>query len=344
MTSTIETEDGTQADRPKKKSGAAGGKKKGGMTKRVAAHAFAECNEQSLRDFVKATTDLGVKGIMEEFLQLRAETQTCTKPKTAHEGHTDRNRYKDVYCIDETRLILKWPEGTEQDYIHANWVKIGEIPKYICTQGPTEKTVEDFWRLVWQEKAPSIVMLCNIMECGKKKCEQYWPQNSETPITCLDGKLTIKMVENSKEVEQNIILSKLVMTDDKGTTLNVEHWQWKAWPDRGVPEVPMATFRLLFRLKNACPVVVHCSAGIGRTGTIVGLDIAYAKLCAGEKISLNSIVRDIRNQRHGSVQTDAQYLFMHRVLLALAENKKISTPEMTAFCEEYHKVMATKAG
>ena len=78
-----------------------------------------------------------------------------------------------------------------------------------------------------------------------------------------------------------------------------------------------------FQLKTASPIIVHCSAGIGRTGSIVGLEIALVKFCAGEKVVLKDIVKEIRNQRHGSVQTDAQYLFMHRVLLALAENRKV---------------------
>ncbi|CAB3406942.1 unnamed protein product [Caenorhabditis bovis] len=337
-TVSVETEDGTQADRPKKKAAA----RKKGVTRRLAVHSYAECSEDALKDFVKAACDIGVKGICDEFIALKLETQACTKPKTAHDKNADRNRYKDVYCIDETRVVLKYPEGDAQDYIHANWVKTGDVNKFICTQGPTEKTIEDFWRLIWQEKTPCIVMLCNVMEMGKKKCEQYWPESPEKPMSL--GKLTIKLVEASREVEPNILLKRMSVSDETGTVHNLDHWHWKAWPDRGVPEIPMAAFRLLLRLKAVSPILVHCSAGIGRTGTIVGLEIAYSKLCAGEKVSLNQIVRDIRNQRHGSVQTDAQYLFMHRVLLALAENKKITTPEMATFAADYDKTMATKAG
>uniref|UniRef100_A0A8R1HRD0 Protein-tyrosine-phosphatase n=1 Tax=Caenorhabditis japonica TaxID=281687 RepID=A0A8R1HRD0_CAEJA len=246
-----------------------------------------------------------------------------------HEFSSERinNRFHSyVYCIDETRVLLKWPEDNPNDYVHANWVKIGNVNKFICTQGPTEKTIDDFFRLIWQERAPCVVMLCNIMEMGKKKCEQYWPDSTDSALPLMDGKLTVRIAEAAREVEQNIMLMRISLTDDKGATHTFDHWQWKAWPDRGVPEIPMAVFRLLIRLKTASPIVVHCSAGIGRTGSIVGLEIALG------------------NQRHGSVQTDAQYLFMHRVLLALAENKKITSPEMSAFVAEYDKVIATKNG
>lgn len=334
----METEDGTQADRPKKRE-----KKKRSAVVRRAAQ-YGDANEGMLKDFVKTTIETGVKSLINEFLTLKEETRACLKPKTGHDGHPEKNRYKDVLCIDETRVILKWPEDNPNDYIHANWVKINGHNKFICTQGPTEKTVDDFYRMIWQEKAPCVVMLCNIMELGKKKCEQYWPDQPDGSLTLMDGKLTVKISEQPKEVEENILLMKISITDDKGTSHTFEHWQWKAWPDRGVPEIPMAVFRLLIRLKTASPIIVHCSAGIGRTGSIVGLEIALVKFCAGEKVILKDIVKDIRNQRHGSVQTDAQYLFMHRVLLALAENKKITSPEMSAFVTEYDKVIATKNG
>uniref|UniRef100_A0A8R1DJW3 Protein-tyrosine-phosphatase n=1 Tax=Caenorhabditis japonica TaxID=281687 RepID=A0A8R1DJW3_CAEJA len=333
-----ETEDGTQADRPKKRIA----KKRSQMVRRTST--YGDVNEGSLRDFVKATVETGVKGLSDEFIALKAATQACHKPKTAHEKNADKNRYKDVFCIDETRVILKWPEDNPNDYVHANWVKIGNVNKFICTQGPTEKTIDDFFRLIWQERAPCVVMLCNIMEMGKKKCEQYWPDSTDSALPLMDGKLTVRISEAAREVEQNIMLMRISLTDDKGATHTFDHWQWKAWPDRGVPEIPMAVFRLLIRLKTASPIIVHCSAGIGRTGSIVGLEIALGKFTAGEKVVLKDIVKEIRSQRHGSVQTDAQYLFMHRVLLALAENKKITSPEMNAFVAEYDKVIATKNG
>ncbi|KAL6734802.1 hypothetical protein Aduo_005302 [Ancylostoma duodenale] len=124
--------------------------------------------------------NIGVRGLIKEFITMRSQTQPIgNKPKVAFDANPQKNRYKDVFCTDETRVVLSWPPG-KNDYIHANWVSGSDVPKkFICTQAPTKNTVEDFWRMIWQEQCKSIVMLCNIMECGKKKCEQYWPEMSK---------------------------------------------------------------------------------------------------------------------------------------------------------------------
>ncbi|VDM29904.1 unnamed protein product [Toxocara canis] len=124
--------------------------------------------------------------MVKEFMDIK---KSCPPPaqlkKTAFDKNTDKNRYKDVYCTDDTRVVLSYPEGGN-DYIHANWVDIGESKhRFICTQAPKANTVADFWRMVWQEKSKAIVMLCNIMECGKKKCEQYWPDKKDETVSLL---------------------------------------------------------------------------------------------------------------------------------------------------------------
>ncbi|KAI6173349.1 Tyrosine-protein phosphatase non-receptor type 9 [Aphelenchoides besseyi] len=92
--------------------------------------------------------------------------------------HPEKNRYKDIICVEDNRVKLVWPPGTTSDYIHANLIKgLPDMDKQvICTQGPTKETVEDFWRMIWQEKSSAIIMLCSVVENGKKKCEQYWPE------------------------------------------------------------------------------------------------------------------------------------------------------------------------
>uniref|UniRef100_A0A0K0DAI8 Protein-tyrosine phosphatase n=1 Tax=Angiostrongylus cantonensis TaxID=6313 RepID=A0A0K0DAI8_ANGCA len=199
----------------------------------------------------------------------------------------------EVFCIDATRVVLTWPPGF-CDYINANWISgVDKAKKFICTQGPVEKTVDDFWRMIWQEKCRSIIMLCNITECGKSKCEQYWPLTAQH---------------------------------------TVEHFHWTDWPDRGVPRTTtLAIFRILRRVNRLTPCVVHCSAGIGRTGTVVGIDMVYRRLERGEKdVSeymikkyLAYLVTELREMRHGAVQMDCQYVYMHRILLVVAENLKV---------------------
>ncbi|VDM27241.1 unnamed protein product [Toxocara canis] len=218
----------------------------------------------------------------------------------------------DVFCIDETRVVLNYPPG-QNDYIHANYVAVRNNKKrFICTQA-------NFWRMVWQEKSKAVIMLCSIMECGKKKCEQYWP--AATGETMNFGKLCIKNIKII-EVEKIMSVTKLNITDGSGE-LEVEHIAWTTWPDRGVPENFLACFRLLQRVKDVECIVIHCSAGIGRTGTIVGLEVANQMFDHGEKVSMREIVQEMRKQRHGSVQTDIQYVYMHRCIIGLSENKKV---------------------
>ncbi|EJW74576.1 hypothetical protein WUBG_14516 [Wuchereria bancrofti] len=107
---------------------------------------------------------------MKEFKEIRESSIPPSQlVKTAFDKNPDKNRYRDVFCVDETRVVLNYPPKTTNDYIHANWVDVVSMKqRFICTQAPKENTVEDFWRMVWQESCRSIIMLCNIMECGKK--------------------------------------------------------------------------------------------------------------------------------------------------------------------------------
>ncbi|GMT14514.1 hypothetical protein PFISCL1PPCAC_5811, partial [Pristionchus fissidentatus] len=113
--------------------------------------------------------------------------------------------------------------------IHANWVDVPDKRRYICTQGPITATIDDFWRMIWQEKCKSIVMLCNIVECGKKKCEQYWPETGEASYGALQVKVTAKA-----EFEKLITVTNLTVTDGSDS-LELEHIIWNNWPDKGVP-------------------------------------------------------------------------------------------------------------
>ncbi|TKR68628.1 hypothetical protein L596_024588 [Steinernema carpocapsae] len=333
-------DDGTQMEQKPKKGNAMRSKlmqaKKGEKTTEG-----GENYSKMMKLFCMETAKTGVMKLAKDFNETRAISLKSEIPRTAFDANMGKNRYKDVICSDEGRVALSWPPGNTNDYVHANWVPVKGEKKYICTQGPTEKTVEDFWRLVWQEKCKSIVMLCGIMETGKKKCEQYWPLKEGESMT--SGQLTIT---NTKvvEVEKNMISSSLDLAH-QGELLKVEQIHWNGWPDRGVPENYLAPMRLIRKVTPMTPILVHCSAGIGRTGTVVGLDMSQHLLNAGEKIDLHEIVKELRKHRHGSVQTDVQFLYMHRVLFAIAENKKIITrEEFAAFFKEFDAFVKAKGG
>ncbi|KAK6737135.1 hypothetical protein RB195_019682 [Necator americanus] len=292
---------------------------------------------KALREFCLRINTIGVQGLLTEFAALKKQAETIgTKKKSAFDANPEKNRFKNVICTDDTRVILTWPPGTN-DYIHASWITSSETPKkFICTQGPKENTVEDFWRMIWQEKCKSIIMLCNITEHGEKKCEQYWPETNN-PLIVLPGcKLTLKYVK-AQDVEENIMQTTVEMFTNEESKHTVEHIQWRDWPDGGVPCLNLFPFRLLMMVKQLTPIVVHCSAGVGRTGTLVGIDLLYSKLEKGISTTLESVVRGLQNDRHGSVQTDEQYLYMHRIFLTVAENKKVITAtDVQKFITEYN--------
>uniref|UniRef100_A0A0M3I258 Protein-tyrosine phosphatase n=2 Tax=Ascaris TaxID=6251 RepID=A0A0M3I258_ASCLU len=326
---TITEEDGTQMERNDRTR-----RKRGGTIRKGDSPEMIE----QMRAFCLATVRCGVQGLVKEFMDIKKSSPPPAQlKKTAFDKNTDKNRYKDVYCTDDTRVVLSYPPGGN-DYIHANWVDIREAKhRFICTQAPKPNTVADFWRMVWQEKSRAIVMLCNIMECGKKKCEQYWPANVDETQTY--GTLTVKNVK-VVQAEKMLTVSYLEVSDGSEVPLVVEHMAWNNWPDRGVPENYLACFRLLARLKSFTHIIVHCSAGIGRTGTVVGLEMALQIFTAGEKLSMVDVVKELRKQRPGSVQTDVQYVYMHRCIIGLSENKKaVKREEMTPFMEQFDQLL-----
>jgi len=295
-----------------------------------------------LRDFALQTFNTGIDGLVREFIALKVEMNGPPASKTAFDANHDKNRYKDVYCKDETRVVLKWPPGSTNDYIHANWVTIQGEKSFICSQGPTEKTVDDFWRMIWENKCRAVVMLCNIMEKGRKKCEIYYPEKPESPPITTSSKIVIKNL-GSTALEKILTVSILEVKVPSGEKFKVRHFFWNSWPDLGVPANIMACLRLLARLKSFYPVVVHCSAGVGRTGTIVGLEMCQQTIMSGEPLSILKIVKELRACRHGAVQTDIQYVYMHRVMLGLADNMKVVTQEELApFYDAYDAFLKSR--
>jgi protein tyrosine phosphatase len=131
-----------------------------------------------MRRFATIIMAKGCDALLQEFNDLKISCPPESLKHSSFDKHADKNRYKDIICVEDTRVTLTWPLGMH-DYIHANWVT-GVIPdlqkQIICTQAPIPSTIVDFWRMVWQEKAYVILMLCCVMENGKKKCEQYWPE------------------------------------------------------------------------------------------------------------------------------------------------------------------------
>ncbi|GMT19410.1 hypothetical protein PFISCL1PPCAC_10707, partial [Pristionchus fissidentatus] len=307
------------------------------------AKKLGTAEKQLVVNFSAATYRKGVKGLKEDFAKRKRTNDPKDTTAFIQNALAGKNRYKDVACLDAARVQLRdWKNG---DYIHANFVSIpSNERKFICTQGPLEATCGDFWHMIVQEKCRSIVMLCNILEKGMKKCFEYFP-TVETPEKTFDG-YVIKFIREklldmkTTLTEAKISVRNMTILKDGQLVQNVVHYQWLEWPDRGVPKADLAVIRLLDAVRSdPTPVVVHCSAGIGRTGSVVMIE--YARDAAVQGMmpeSLDEMMETIRKQRCASVQTDQQYVFVHQVLLEYYKSLQIVRPsrEMEKFIQEYN--------
>ena len=260
-----------------------------------------------------------------------------------------RNRYKNILPFDHTRIVLRDgdPQVIGSDYINANLITTEDDnldlkKSYVATQGCLPNTVVDFWRMVWQENCRTIVMTTKEMERGKVKAVRYWP-GPESPDgshtqswDVYDGKITLKYL--SQKAENDFIFREFELYhDDKDgkameSCRRIYHYHFLPWPDYGVPSDPGSVLNFLNivntkqeSVKDAGPVVVHCSAGIGRTGTFIVIDIILnqIKLFGLEcEIDIQKTIQMVRSQRSGMVQTEAQYKFVYMAVLHYLETEK----------------------
>ncbi|CAD5231349.1 unnamed protein product [Bursaphelenchus xylophilus] len=300
-----------------------------------------------LVEFLDRLKVAGVEGLKKEYAELKKFVPPQATTNAFNENRT-RNRYNDQLCYDHTRVRLWYNVPPDTDYIHANYTNLEDLAHtMICTQGPLQDTVNDFWRMVYQEKCYGIVMLCQMEELGKVKCVQYFPKaNGETlPYGSL-------MVRNVKTQPQDRSYDMVTMEIGKNATPFVpEHtfrmFQWKDWPDKHVPNTGMGILRLVRTIRGACKgkpncnaVVVHCSAGVGRTGTVVALAGIMAKIMEKKPFLVYNVVRELRSMRFNAVQTEIQYLYIHRVICDYIQVKGINHPALSSYYKEYNEYIA----
>ncbi|KHN88011.1 Tyrosine-protein phosphatase non-receptor type 9 [Toxocara canis] len=303
-----------------------------------------EAQKEMFYKFLSEIFGLGVQGILQQY---KTYLKTYVPPdvtRVAFDKNMERNRYKDVVCIDQTRVVLK---NFEQDYIHASHVK-GEpfVNPFICAQAPMKNTLNDFWVMIMQEKVGHIIMLCNLNECGKSKCAQYWPP--EEGGTLQFAGILIKNVSINND-DHTLITTKLE-AEGRGEHLTIQHIRWKNWPDKGVPSSVLAPFRMLrmCRQSNTRPTLVHCSAGIGRTGCIVAIEMCVQLLLTLKPFNLVRAIQQLRSMRMSAVQTDVQFVYVVRCLLAYAsscgimQNKPELIQKAAKFEAEYDGYLANK--
>ncbi|XP_068508385.1 receptor-type tyrosine-protein phosphatase S isoform X12 [Syngnathus scovelli] len=233
------------------------------------------------------------------------------------EVNKPKNRYANVIAYDHSRVILVPIEGiTGSDYINANYIDgYRKQNAYIATQGPLPETFGDFWRMVWEQRAATVVMMTRLEEKSRIKCDQYWPSRGSetygmTQVTLLDT------IELATFCVRTFSLHKNGSSEKR----EVRQFQFTAWPDHGVPEYPTPFLAFLRRVKtcnppDAGPIIAHCSAGVGRTGCFIVIDAMLERIKHEKTVDIYGHVTLMRSQRNYMVQTEDQYSFIHDALL-----------------------------
>ncbi|XP_046729559.1 receptor-type tyrosine-protein phosphatase kappa isoform X11 [Silurus meridionalis] len=269
-------------------------------------------------NLMKTSDSYGFKEEYESFF----EGQSASWDVAKKEHNRTKNRYGNIIAYDHSRVILQPVEDDpSSDYINANYIDIWlyrdgyQRPShYIATQGPVHETVYDFWRMIWQEQSACIVMVTNLVEVGRVKCYKYWPDDAEVYG---DFKVTFVEVEPLAEyVVRTFTLERRGFNEVR----EVKQFHFTGWPDHGVPYHATGLLSFIRRVKmsnppTAGPIVVHCSAGAGRTGCYIVIDIMLDMAEREGVVDIYNCVKALRSRRINMVQTEEQYIFIHDAIL-----------------------------
>ncbi|XP_055722557.1 receptor-type tyrosine-protein phosphatase S-like isoform X5 [Salvelinus fontinalis] len=262
------------------------------------------------------------------------------------EVNKPKNRYANVIAYDHTRVVLAPNEGSSpgilgSDYINANYIDgYRKQNAYIATQGPLAETFGDFWRMVWEQRAASVVMMTRLEEKSRIKCDQYWPTRGTetygmTQVTILD----------TMELATFCVRTFSLQKNGCNERREVRQFQFTAWPDHGVPEYPTPFLAFLRRVKacnppDAGPVIAHCSAGVGRTGCFIVIDAMLERIRHERTTDIYGHVTLMRSQRNYMVQTEDQYGFIHEALLEAVAcgNTEVAARSLFSYMQKLGKV------
>ncbi|XP_060762516.1 receptor-type tyrosine-protein phosphatase F isoform X1 [Neoarius graeffei] len=246
--------------------------------------------------------------------------QQFTWENSNMEVNKPKNRYANVIAYDHSRVVLTSVDAVPgSDYINANYIDgYRKQNAYIATQGPLPETLSDFWRMVWEQRTNTIIMMTRLEEKSRVKCDQYWPvRGTETY-----GMIQVTMLD-TVELATYSVRTFALYKNGSSEKREVRQFQFMAWPDHGVPEYPTPILAFLRRVKacnppDAGPMVVHCSAGVGRTGCLIVIDAMLERMKHEKTVDIYGHVTCMRSQRNYMVQTEDQYIFIHEALLEAA--------------------------
>ncbi|XP_012279884.1 tyrosine-protein phosphatase 10D isoform X2 [Orussus abietinus] len=263
----------------------------------------------------------------EEFEELKhvGRDQPCTAADLP--CNRPKNRFTNILPYDHSRFKLQPVDDEEgSDYINANYVPGHNSPReFIVTQGPLHCTRDDFWRMVWESNSRAIVMLTRCIEKGREKCDHYWPVDT---LPVYYGDICVTILNEAHYPDWSITEFMLCRGDVKRV---IQHFHFTTWPDFGVPSPPqtLARFVRAFRERvrpDQRPIVVHCSAGVGRSGTFITLDRILQEILVSDYVDIFGIVCTMRKERVWMVQTEQQYICIHQCLLAVLEGQDTTGP------------------
>ncbi|XP_069845880.1 receptor-type tyrosine-protein phosphatase T isoform X8 [Dipodomys merriami] len=269
-------------------------------------------------------------------IQALPEGQTASWDTAKEDENRNKNRYGNIISYDHSRVRLLVLDGDpHSDYINANYIDGYHRPRhYIATQGPMQETVKDFWRMVWQENSASIVMVTNLVEVGRHpaehtvgnatlsraaspgmvKCVRYWPDDTE-----VYGDIKVTLIE-TEPLAEYVIRTFTVQKKGYHEIRELRLFHFTSWPDHGVPCYATGLLGFVRQVKflnppEAGPIVVHCSAGAGRTGCFIAIDTMLDMAENEGVVDIFNCVRELRAQRVNLVQTEEQYVFVHDAIL-----------------------------
>ncbi|XP_062462849.1 FERM and PDZ domain-containing protein 2 isoform X2 [Pezoporus occidentalis] len=274
----------------------------------------------------------GITGLIQD-LHFRIETQEVLKEFVALERlkpiddcrtgkapeNRDKNRYRDILPYDRTRV----PLGEKNGYINASYIrmKVGEDEHfYITTQGPLPSTVADFWQMVWESESDVIAMMTKEVELGQIRCHRYWPEPPHDSIDLANFHLRL---DNYQILEYFIIRTIEMINKQTEEKRIISHLQFTTWPDQNTSELPEQLVKFICYMRRAHstgPIVAHCSTGIGRSGVLLAVEVLLSYIEKDLSFNIKQIVRDLRHQRFGMIQTKDEYLFCYEVVLEVLQN------------------------
>uniref|UniRef100_A0A8C5SL17 Protein tyrosine phosphatase non-receptor type 20 n=1 Tax=Laticauda laticaudata TaxID=8630 RepID=A0A8C5SL17_LATLA len=240
--------------------------------------------------------------ILKEFLSLEylKPLDDCQVAKAPE--NREKNRYRDILPYDATRV----PIGEAKGYINASYIHVPvgtEELWYISTQGPLVSTTRDFWQMVWENNSNVIAMITREQEHGVSKCHRYWP---EPPHNFLDLLCFRLQLLNYQILDYFVIRIIEMINKQTQERRVVQHLQFTNWPDHGTPKSlqHLVKFvRYMRKTHQSGPVVAHCSAGIGRSGVLLCVDVVLIYIEKDLCFDIKQIVTHMRNQRFGMIQT-----------------------------------------